>query len=106
MVGDAVDVYVALLGIQMPDRNQGRVFNADETDARGVSATHGFVPGKKSKQAVDQTPEVTVRTVNQYLRPRNRQRRFFANLAGRRAWRFLLQIFFLHTHVSAYPDLP
>jgi hypothetical protein len=60
MACKAVDIDVALLGFQMPDRNQSRVLDADQTYPRSVSGTYGFVPCQKSKQAVDQTPEVTV----------------------------------------------
>ena len=80
MLGDAVDVDVAFFGIEVPDRDQGRVFDTSQADARAMAAAHGFVPREESEQAVDQPAEVTVGAVDQHFGPRNRQRCFFVRV--------------------------
>jgi hypothetical protein len=52
MLGHAVDVDVALFGFEMPDRNQRRVFDAEEPDAGRMTAADRFVARKKAKEAV------------------------------------------------------
>jgi hypothetical protein len=98
VVGDAIDVHVALFGIQMSNRNQGGVFDADKADTRGVPAAYGFVPREKTEQTMHQSPEMAVGPVHQDFRSRNRQRRFFATLAGRVSRHFLPDICFLDRH--------
>src|SRR5262249_1046194 len=74
MLRHAVDVHVALFGIEMPDRNQGGVFDADKADAGRMAAADGFMPRQETKQAVDQSAKLSIRAVDQKLRPRNRER--------------------------------
>ena len=75
MVGNAVDADIAFLGRQVTDRDQNRVFDADQADARTVSGAHRFMARKQSKKIVHQLAEMPVRSVHQQFRPGDRQGR-------------------------------
>ncbi len=60
VIGDGAHMDVALRR-QMPDRNQGRVFDAGEADDGGVAFAQGLVADQKAEQAVDEAAELGVR---------------------------------------------
>src|SRR5260221_2012358 len=64
VLGDPVDADVTLLGGQMADRDQGRILDSHQPDARAVAGAHRLVTGEKPEQAVDQAAELAIGAVD------------------------------------------